>query len=80
MSTHMVHDDSHTHGLADGCPRCYEHSLHPFETLDNTNIVNLALRVEADEDARSVNERTAMNVVELVIFRARRLKQLGIEI
>lgn len=76
MSSHTMHPDSHTNGLADTCPRCYEHSLHPFETLDDPNLKELARRVRADEDARSVNERTAMNVVELVIFRSERLRKI----
>jgi hypothetical protein len=80
MTSHTYHEDSHTHGLADDCPRCYEHSLHPFESLDESNIRNLALRVEQNLDARSENERTAMNVIDMVLFRARRLKAMGIEI
>ena len=77
MSSHTYHPDSHEHGLADGCPRCYEHSLHPFETLDDTNLRNLTLRVREDAEARSENERTAMNVIESVIFRHERLRTIG---
>jgi hypothetical protein len=77
MSQHTFHPDSHTHGLNDGCPRCYEYSLHPFESLDDANLRQLTRRVLADQEARSNNERTAMNVVEMVIFRYRRLREIG---
>lgn len=77
MSTHTVHPDSHEHGLADGCPRCYEHSLQPIESLDEENLRKLTWRVREGADARSENERTAMNVIELVIFRHERLRMIG---
>lgn len=77
MSAHKHHPDSHTHGLADDCPRCYEHSLHPFETLDDENLRQLTKRVQEDAEARSENERTAMNVVEMVLFHSERLQRIG---
>ena len=77
MSSHTMHPDSHTNGLSDTCPRCYEHSLHPFETLDEENLRQLTLRVREDAEARSENERTAMNVIELVLFRHERLRTIG---
>lgn len=77
MSGHTYHPDTHTHGLDDECPRCHEHSLHPFESLDDENLRQLTQRVLGEQDARSVNERTAMNVVEMVIFRYRRLEVIG---
>lgn len=77
MSSHTMHPDSHTNGLDDTCPRCFEHSLHPFETLDEENLRQLALRVREDAEARSENKRTAMNVIELVLFRHERLRTIG---
>lgn len=77
MTSHTIHEDSHTHGLSDDCPRCYEHSLHPFESLDDENLRQLTWRVREGADARSENERTAMNVVELVLFRHERLRMIG---
>jgi hypothetical protein len=77
MSIHTPHPDSHTHGLNDDCPRCYEHSLHPFESLDDANLRALTQRVLRGQEARSNNERTAMNVVEMVVFRYRRLEAVG---
>lgn len=41
MTTHSVHPDSHTHGLADDCPRCQEHAEHPERGLDRDNIRRL---------------------------------------
>lgn len=41
MTTHTYHEDSHTHGLADGCPRCEEHAEHPERNLDSRNLKRL---------------------------------------
>lgn len=41
MTTHSPHPDSHTHGLADGCPRCQEHAEHPERGLARDNIRRL---------------------------------------
>lgn len=41
MTTHTLHEDSHEHGLAMGCPRCHEHSLHPERSLDRANLARL---------------------------------------
>lgn len=41
MASHGPHPDSHTHGLADGCPRCQEHAEHPERGLDRDNIRRL---------------------------------------
>ncbi len=38
MTMHSMHPDSHTHGLADDCPRCVEHAEHPIATLDHENL------------------------------------------
>ena len=77
MTQHIYHPDTHVHGLNDACARCYEHSLHPFESLDDENMRNLTARVLGDMDARSHNERTAMNHIEAVIFKYRRLERIG---
>ncbi len=77
MTQHNYHPDSHVFGLDDSCARCYEHSLHPFESLDPENLRQLTRRVEGGLEARSNNERTAMNVIESVIFRYRRLEEIG---
>jgi hypothetical protein len=34
MTTHTYHPDIDTHGLADDCPRCQEHTRHPEWSLD----------------------------------------------
>jgi hypothetical protein len=60
MATHTLHPDSHTHGLADGCPRCEEHAEHPTWTLDEANLAALRERVEKGLGARSDNEARAM--------------------
>ena len=62
--SHTIHEDSHTHGLADGCPRCKEHASHPLNSLDDTNLKNLIQRVVENEKPRSDNEEQAMNNVE----------------
>ena len=41
MTTHSLHEDSHTHGLADDCLRCQEHLERPDLTLDRRNIARL---------------------------------------
>jgi len=41
MTSHTLHEDSHTHGLADDCPRCREHAEHPEASLDRTNTARL---------------------------------------
>lgn len=41
MTVHTYHEDSHTHGLADDCPRCIEHTEAPWRTLDQKNIYRL---------------------------------------
>lgn len=76
MSSHTPHPDSHEHGLADDCPRCGEHAQHPFESLDDANLLNLLSRVNLDLPARSDNERKAMDVIEDTIRRYDRIVQL----
>lgn len=41
MTIHAYHEDTHTHGLADDCPRCAEHAEYPLEGLDRENIQRL---------------------------------------
>lgn len=41
MTVHTYHEDTHTHGLADDCPRCQEHAQHPESSLDRVNIRRL---------------------------------------
>lgn len=64
MTVHTSHPPSHTHGLADDCPRCAEHAEHPFESLDTVNLRELLYRVNLDLPARSGNERRAMDAIE----------------
>lgn len=74
--THTIHPDSHTHGLADGCPRCDEHALNPLRTLDEANLRGLLHRVVTQEDARSENEAEAMHNIRQVLDQAGILAQL----
>jgi len=60
MATHSVHPDTHTHGLADGCPRCDEHAEEPLQGLDNENLGVLIHRLATGRLARSANEGKAM--------------------
>lgn len=78
MGSHTFHPDSHEAGLADDCPRCTEHGEHPFDGLDDRNLMMLAHRVEADLEPRSENEGRAMREVERVMLCARRLAKLGV--
>ena len=63
MSTHSYHPDTHTHGLADDCPRCTEHAHHPERSLDAVNMRALHYRIQRELPARSVNEANAMDVL-----------------
>ena len=67
MASHTLHPDTHTDGLADGCPRCDQHAVHPLESLDETNITALKLRVLDNLPPRSDNERLAMRKVKAAI-------------
>lgn len=64
MVTHTIHPDSHEFGLADGCERCDQHAESPLQSLDDDNLLAIYDRVARKLDARSGNERAAMNVVE----------------
>lgn len=60
MTVHAYHPDTHTHGLADDCPRCLEHARHPLNSLDLENLAALRLRLNDDLAARSDTEALAM--------------------
>jgi len=60
MVAHTKHPDSHSHGLADWCPRCDEHAEHPFDSLDDENLKTLILKVRLNDEPRSRNEADAM--------------------
>ena len=60
MTAHVWHPDTHTHGLADGCPRCAEHAAHPELSLDAQNLAILRHRLAHGLPARSANEAKAM--------------------
>ena len=57
----QLHPDTHTHGLADNCPRCAEHAQHPTLSLDQVNLAMLRSRIEQGLEARSENEARAMD-------------------
>ena len=61
MTSHAWHPDTHTHGLADNCPRCAEHAQHPLLSLDAGNFAALRDRITHRLPARSINEATAMH-------------------
>jgi hypothetical protein len=65
VTAHSFHPDTHTHGLADDCPRCAEHAEHPYESLDAANIAALEARVRDNLSPRSKNEARAMYVMAL---------------
>ena len=73
MTMHRSHPDSHTHGLADGCPRCAEHAEYPFDGLDERNLAALVNRLTQHLPARSANEAGAMGQVRAVMQKARKL-------
>lgn len=75
---HTIHPDSHAFGLADDCPRCAHSAAHPFESLDDDNLLMLIARVrDWDENLpRSGAEETAMRNVEAGLQHAARLASL----
>ena len=76
--THTPHPPTLTHGLADGCGRCFEHADHPFESLDNEHLQDLVRRVRTRDDnpPRSNNEARAMRAVATAIHHAAILARL----
>lgn len=81
MSSHINHPDTHTHGLADDCPRCAEHAKHPFMSLDDNNLRALILRTRAwmrdEKFPRSITENKAMRNVETVLRALLRIEMLA---
>ena len=77
MATHVVHPDAHTNGLADGCPRCEEHAMRPFDSLDDENLGMLMCRIRDKLPARSDNEYKAMQHVKNAINICKRLTQVA---
>ena len=65
MSNHTYHQDVYRFGLADDCPRCYEHAQKPWESLDEHMLSNLRDRIYQDLPARSQNEDIAMSNLAL---------------
>lgn len=41
MTTHIYHEDTHTHGLCNECERCQEHAEHPLASLDRDNLARI---------------------------------------
>lgn len=76
MAAHNYHPNSHEFGLADDCERCRQHAVDPFAGLDDTNLINLILRVEDGLQARSTNESIAMGKVRDAIHFAKRVLTL----
>ena len=76
VSTHTLHPDSHSHGLADDCPRCAEHAEHPLDSLDLENQRNLLARINLEWAPRSENEARAMANLERAMRDAGRLSLL----
>lgn len=76
MASHGPHPDTHTHGLADDCPRCEEHAANPFYGLDEDNLRELIRRVREYEPARSDNELLAMRNVRVALGVKRAIDRL----
>lgn len=79
MTVHTQHGGIHEEGLADGCPRCEEHSEDPFQGLDTRMLGALVKRVEDWDNnfPRSGYEATAMRAVERVMLQAMALVRAG---
>ncbi|MGH2372124.1 MAG: hypothetical protein ACRDIC_01405 [bacterium] len=45
MASHSPHGDVYTKGLNPDCPRCKQHALMPWDSLDNRNLARLRSRV-----------------------------------
>ena len=84
MSIHNHPVQIPTKGLADHCPRCEEMAADPFSELDDGNLLQLVERTKAwmrdEEFPRSANESAAMRVVEGVLRKVGRLRQIGVEV
>lgn len=72
MTIHTIHPDSHTHGLADDCPRCAEHAVDPVLTLDDGNlarIVRLAVNLDRHSTYLTHTDLVASTVVLNILER-----------
>jgi hypothetical protein len=84
MASHTHRPAIREHGLQDDCERCAEHAQHPFESLDDDNLLALIARTsawmrdEGDTLPRSDNEHAAMRLVEQAIMSARTMARLGV--
>jgi hypothetical protein len=84
MSSHSIHPDSHTNGLADDCPRCAEHA-NDLLGLDLRNLWALYERRVAVERGdpgvyyRSANESKAAYNLGIALMVANRLEEASIE-
>ena len=76
-TTHTVHEDVHTHGLADDCERCAEHAQDPLRGLDEETLRNLLERVVNREGYRSENERVAIISMTRALQEAASLAELS---
>lgn len=66
MTMHSPHPDTHTHGLADDCPRCAEHADNPVLSLDQSNlarIMALALNPDRLDEATYTDNVAAAKVL-----------------
>jgi hypothetical protein len=64
MTIHNVHPDTHTHGLADDCPRCAEHAENPIRSLDHENLRRIMeLAVDQGGSATYLDQVAAANVL-----------------
>lgn len=70
MTTHAVHHDMHTYGLADDCERCAEHAARPVDQLDATMLSELLARNDLGLGSRSENEATALRYIRRVLLEA----------
>lgn len=63
-TTHTIHEDISSHGLADGCPRCEEHAEQPIRDLDRSNLCDLvSMAVDRSIRPRSGTEERAVATV-----------------
>ena len=86
MTSHAIHPDTHTDGLADECDRCAEHAV-ALISLDDENLALLIERTESwmgltpsrHDYPRSDNELTAMRWLEkYVLIRDRMAAYAGV--
>ena len=73
MTFHTFHEDPQTHGLADGCPRCAEHTADPALSLDSENLTTLVTRLHYGKQERSRNEQIALVSLDDLMLRIGRI-------